>query len=175
MSLRRKRGAAAVAGLVLALAGRASAHEGPPYPIFVDRAIGPYTASLWADPDVGVGTFYVMFDPPAQVADGDPRVVMTTWPASGRLAPVEYATSERSGETHTILGTFDAEEVWSFRFSIEGSAGKGELELDIPVTPPGYGKWDLLIYGAPFLVVAGLWALVAIRKRTGWSPRSARG
>jgi hypothetical protein len=168
--------ALAIVQLVLALAGRALAHEGPPYPIFVDRTAGPYTVSLWADPDVGVGTFYVMFDPPAQVADGDPRVVMTTWPASGRLEPVEYAESERKGETHTLLGTFDAEETWRFRFAISGSRGSGEVELDIPVTPPGYGRWDLLLYGAPFLVVAAIWAVVAIRKRTGWTgERGVRG
>ena len=169
MKLPTALGALLVLGLLPPVA---RAHEGPPYPIFVDRAVGPYTVSLWADPDVGTGTFYVMFDPPALRSDTDPRVTMTTWPSSGRLAPVAYEPRERKRETCTILAELDREEPWTFRFHIEGSAGAGDIEVEIPVTPPGYGRWDLLLYGVPFLLIGALWAIVAVRKRTGWtSPR----
>ena len=40
----------------------AHAHEGPPYPIIVDQPSGPYVITVWADPDVGVGTFYVTLE-----------------------------------------------------------------------------------------------------------------
>ncbi|HEX8293582.1 MAG TPA: hypothetical protein VF570_17600, partial [Pyrinomonadaceae bacterium] len=49
--------------LALACAARAGAHEGPPYPILVDKNLGPSVASVWADPDVGTGTFFVILEP----------------------------------------------------------------------------------------------------------------
>ena len=33
---------------------RALAHEGPPYPIIVNKSAGPCVLSVWADPDVGI-------------------------------------------------------------------------------------------------------------------------
>ncbi|MGV3720338.1 MAG: hypothetical protein ACO1SX_05450, partial [Actinomycetota bacterium] len=45
--------------LLLLSATPALAHQGPPYPIIVDRAVGPYTFTVWADPDVGTATFYM--------------------------------------------------------------------------------------------------------------------
>ncbi|HEX2163472.1 MAG TPA: hypothetical protein VHM02_05945, partial [Thermoanaerobaculia bacterium] len=58
---RRLAAAAAVAaGFAAVLAALpAAAHEGPPYPIVVDRPAGPVLLSVWADPDVGTGTFHV--------------------------------------------------------------------------------------------------------------------
>jgi len=160
---------------IASLAPRALAHEGPPYPVFVDRAVGPYTVSLWADPDVGTGTFYVMFDPPAFRSDSDPSIAMFTWPPMQRLEPKRYEPTVRRGDTYEIYAEFDSEETWSFRFEIRGSAGEGVTEVDIPITPPGYGKWDLLLYGAPFLAIGVLWALVAVRKRTGWTGSRSSG
>ena len=44
--------------LLLACGARVRAHEGPPYPILVDKTLGPCVVSVWSDPDVGTGTFF---------------------------------------------------------------------------------------------------------------------
>jgi hypothetical protein len=36
----------------------------------------------------------------------------------------------------------------------------------VEATPPGYGRWDLLVYVLPFLAVAVLWLLAVLRKRS---------
>jgi hypothetical protein len=40
---------------------------------------------------------------------------------------------------------------------IESSQGGGEATAEVQVTPPGFGRWDLLLYLLPFLLVAFLW------------------
>src|SRR5215510_7571836 len=47
-----------VIGSLLITFRSVSAHEGPPYPIMVDKMIGPCLVSVWADPDVGIGTYF---------------------------------------------------------------------------------------------------------------------
>jgi hypothetical protein len=39
------------------------AHLGPPYPIMQDRKVGPLTVAVWSNPDVGIGSFFVVIDP----------------------------------------------------------------------------------------------------------------
>jgi hypothetical protein len=46
--------------IVLLLARTALAHEGPPFPLFVDQKVDPYVVSLWTDPDVGDALFFVI-------------------------------------------------------------------------------------------------------------------
>ena len=68
------------------VAGDCLAHQGPPYPLLVDRTVGPWIVSVWADPDVGVGTFFVMLDPAPGVAPpGETGVEVRVQPSSGRL------------------------------------------------------------------------------------------
>lgn len=156
--------------LLLSLAGAASAHEGPPFPLFVDQKIDRYTVSLWTDPDVGDALFFVIVSgqlPP------DMQVQIGVQPASGRLPEAFYP-----GERETVSGQvqyralvhFDAEELWRVRVRLQSSAGNAETIATVEATPPGYGRWDLLIYLVPFLAVGVLWAIAMIRKtkrRTG--------
>src|SRR5437762_11995043 len=44
------------------------AHSGPPFPIFSERAVGPYSVAVWADPDTtddgsAAGQFWVLLQP----------------------------------------------------------------------------------------------------------------
>jgi hypothetical protein len=59
---------------------------------------------------------------------------------------------------------FDAEELWQVRIRLEGAGGKAETTATVEVTPPGYGRWDLLVYLMPFLAVGVLWAVAMIKK-----------
>ena len=52
---------------------------------------------------------------------------------------------------------FDAQEYWSVRIRVTGPAGEGELTTQVEATPDDLGKWGLLIYAFPFVLVAALW------------------
>ena len=156
--------------LLLLLAGTANAHEGPPFPLFVDQKVDRYIVSLWSDPDVGDALFFVIVSgqPPP-----DMQVQIGVQPASGRLPEAFYAGERESvsGQVqYRALVHFDAEELWRVRVRLQSSEGNAETITTVEATPPGYGRWDLLVYLVPFLAVGVLWAIAMIRKtkrRTG--------
>jgi len=156
--------------LVLLLAQAALAHEGPPFPLFLDQKVDRYVVSLWTDPDVGDALFFVIVNgqPPP-----DLEVQIGVQPDSGRL-PEAFYTAPRenvSGQVqYRALVHFDAEELWRVRVRLLSAQGNAETVATVEATPPGYGRWDLLVYLLPFLAVGVLWAVAMIRKtrrRTG--------
>ena len=156
--------------IILLMAGTASAHEGPPFPLFVDQKVNPYVVSLWTDPDVGDALFFVIVngEPPP-----DLQVQIGVQPNSGRL-PEAFFTAQResvSGQVqYRALVHFDAEELWRVRVRLLSAQGNAEMVATVEATPPGYGRWDLLVYLLPFLAVGVLWAVAMIKKtkrRTG--------
>ncbi|HSL53542.1 MAG TPA: hypothetical protein VK868_04065 [Pyrinomonadaceae bacterium] len=158
--------------LVLLLTRPTSAHEGPPFPLFVDQKVDRYTVSLWSDPDVGDALFFVIVNSQAQLPT-DLQVQIGVQPASGRL-PEAFYPGEResvSGQVqYRALVHFDAEELWRVRVRLQSSTGNAETSTTVEATPPGYGRWDLLVYLLPFLAVGALWAVAMFRKikrRTG--------
>jgi hypothetical protein len=158
--------------IVLLLAGTALAHEGPPFPLFVDQKVDRYVLSLWSDPDVGDALFFVIVNTPDQLPP-DLQVQIGVQPTSGRL-PEAFYPGEResvSGQVqYRALVHFDAEELWRVRVRLQSSQGSAETSTTVEATPPGYGRWDLLLYLVPFLAVGVLWAIAMIRKikrRTG--------
>ena len=159
-----------VIGALLTGAGQASAHEGPPYPILVDETIGPCPVSVWADPDVGVGTFIIILDPPSGgTIPEDVAVEIGVRPVSGRLAEIRYKAERENLRGRTQFKAeipFDAEERWSTRILLKSSRGGGEATVEVEVTPPGYGRWDLLLYLFPFLAVGFLWLKSFLRGRS---------
>jgi hypothetical protein len=71
---------------------------------------------------------------------------------------------------YRALVHFDAEELWRVRVRLLSAQGNAETIATVEATPPGYGRWDLLVYFLPFLAVGVLWAVAMIRKtkrRTG--------
>ena len=150
------------------------AHEGPPFPLFVDRKVDPYVISVWTDPDVGTGLFFVVLSTPD--APPDLRVQIGVQPASGRL-PESFYNAEREqvqGQVqYRAEVQFDAEEIWQVRVRLESSGGNAETTATVEVTPPGYGRWDLLVYLMPFLAVGVLWAVAMIRKHKRPRPGSS--
>ncbi|HEX8337666.1 MAG TPA: hypothetical protein VF621_13110, partial [Pyrinomonadaceae bacterium] len=102
--------------LALACATRAGAHEGPPYPILVDKTLGPSVASVWADPDVGTGTFFIILEPhQGDTLPEDIRVEVVVRPADGH-APEAAHAAEREGVRGRVQYKaevpFDAEGPW---------------------------------------------------------------
>jgi len=125
--------------------------------------------SVWTDPDVGTGTFFVIVNaPPGGAIPGDLKVQIGVQPTSGRLAEVMYpAVREdlRGQVQYKALVQFDAQELWRVRVQLHSAQSTGEAIATVEATPPGLGRWDLLVYLAPFLAVGFLWAVAILRKR----------
>lgn len=154
------------------LAPRAAAHEGPPYPILVDEVVAGYTLSIWADPDVGTGTFYYYVDAPEGHSPTDVRIEVRAEPTD-KLAPEVRGFSETAEprEPFQLIGKlpFAHRGEWPTTFLLH-PAGDDERELgrltyDLSVTPPGLGPADILLYAFPFLVVGGLWLRILLANR----------
>jgi hypothetical protein len=58
---------------------------------------------------------------------------------------------------YKALADFDRDEFWRIRLVLQSSQGSSEILSRVEATPPGFGRWDLLLYLLPFLAVAFLW------------------
>lgn len=155
--------------MALLPAGRATAHEGPPFPLLVDQQIGPRLVSVWGDPDIGTATFFVVMEP---VDDGElpasTRVRIGVRPVSGRLDEVVYDAEPqrvRYGARYVAQPELDRGEMWRVRVVVEGPEG-GELTVEVEATPDGtIGPIGLVVYLVPFLAVGLLWLKAVLRRR----------
>jgi hypothetical protein len=147
--------------LWLLLPKPASAHNGPPFPIIENMKVGTSTVALWTHPDVGTGAFYVFVEPaPGATVPDDLKITIGVQPVTGRLAETFYEAQrvKSHGQVeYNAVANFDRQELWHVRLVIQSSQGSGEATAQVEVTPPGFGRWDLLLYLLPFLIVAFLW------------------
>ena len=155
--------------LLLEMSKPASAHNGPPFPIIENKKVGPCIVALWTHPDVGTGAFYVFVEPvPGGAIPDDLKVKIGVRPVTGRL-PEKFYDAERvksRGQVqYNAQADFDRQELWTVRLVLQSSQGGGEATADVEVTPPGFGRWDLLLYLLPFLAVAFLWVLGVSRAK----------
>ena len=155
--------------LLLALPMPAGAHNGPPFPIIENKKVGPCIVALWTHPDVGTGAFYVFVEPvPGSAIPNDLKVKIGVRPVTDRL-PEKFYDAERvksHGQVqYNAQADFDRQELWTVRLVLQSSQGGGEATANVEVTPPGFGRWDLLLYLLPFLVVAFLWILGVSRAK----------
>lgn len=160
-------------GLLLTLAlifpTSVSAHNGPPFPIIENKKIGPCVVALWTHPDVGTGAFYVFVEPtPGAAIPNDLKIEIGVQPVTGRLPEVFYSAEHVKSHgpvQYNAQAQFDKQELWRVRLVLHSSQGGGEATAQVEVTPPGFGRWDLLFYFSPFLLVAFLWFRGIMRAR----------
>ena len=158
--------------LALLLCGPSAwAHSGPPFPILVDQRVGPYVASVWTDPDIGTGTFFVVLETPeGRKLPAKTAVRIGVQPVSKRLPEVLYAAEPQTVEEGARFYTavkFDQGGMWHTRVLIESPAGDGELKADVEPTPDGIlGPFASLVYAIPFLGVGFLWIKATLRRRS---------
>jgi hypothetical protein len=150
---------------------RVRAHDGPPYAILVDKPLGHCCMiSVWGDPDVGIGTFFIIVEPPPNgTIPDDVKITLAVQPASGRLPEARYAATHealRNQVQYKAEVPFDAQEMWRVRVMLESAQGSGEISTEVEVTPPGYGGWGILLYLFPFVAVGILWARAILYRRT---------
>jgi len=154
--------------VVLASALPALAHDGPPYPILVDHAIADCDLSIWADPDVGTGTFYFYINEVGRERPIDRPIRVRVQPTDGRLDVAEH-DSELADDDEPFQRIaevpFDARGTWSVEFVVAGPEDTETVELDVEVTPPGLGEIDVLWFLFPFLAIGFIWIKVVLKKR----------
>jgi hypothetical protein len=148
----------------------ALAHNGPPFPLFENKRVGPCIAALWTHPDVGTGTFFVILDPsPGGRIPDDVKVQIGVRPVTGRLPEKLYTATRENLRGQVQFGTavdFDADEMWKVRLIVSSKTmGSGESMAEVEATPTGLGRWDLLWYVSPFLGAGFLWIRALGRKR----------
>lgn len=160
--------------LALPFSPRVRAHSGPPFPIVSDQEAGPYTISIWTDPDAtddGTpgGQFWVIVsmrddsDVPA-----DTRVHVTIRPLSREGPPLDGFAEPVNGlvSRQFIALLMDHEGPFAVRAAIDGPKGSAVVDSQVDATydlrpPPAM----LAVYLAPFLLLAGLWVKAMLRRR----------
>lgn len=155
----------------------AHAHEGPPFPIIVDERVGSYVVSVWTDPDIGTGTFFVVLEPlQGERLPQGTAVRIGVRPVSGRLNEMVYEAEPQPvsyGERHYAEVGFDRGEMWRIRVQLSGPAGGGELFAEVEATPDGtIGPVGLLLYALPFVAVGFLWLKAVMRRRSAEGPQA---
>jgi hypothetical protein len=159
----------ATATLALLLALPAKAHNGPPFPIIENRRMAGCVIALWTHPDIGTGTFFVLVDPtPGSKIPDDLKAEIGIQPENGRLAEVLYPAvrqDTRGQVEYFASAQFDRDEFYRVRLVLRSSQGTEEALSRVEATPPGYGRWDLLLFLLPFLAVAFLWFRGMSRRR----------
>jgi len=157
--------------LLLMLSTPANAHNGPPFPIIENQKVGPCVVALWTHPDVGTGAFYVFVEPaPGGTLPSDLKIQIGVQPLTGRLPETFYAAQRvksRGQVQYNAQAQFDRQELWRIRLLVQSAQGSGEATAQVEVTPPGFGRWDLLFFLLPFLLVAFLWfrGISRVRRR----------
>jgi hypothetical protein len=97
---------------------------------------------------------------PGGTVPHDLKIKIGVQPVTGRLAETFYEAErvKSHGQAqYNAQANFDRQELWRVRLVIQSSQGDGEAITQVEVTPPGFGRWDLLLYLLPFLLVAFLW------------------
>ena len=142
-------------------------HSGPPFPILVDQRVGPYVASVWTDPDIGTGTFFVILEAPKGGSlPARTAVRIGVQPVTKRLPEVLYEAAPqpvKEGARYFAQVKFDQGGMWHTRVLIDGN----ELRADVEPTPDGIlGPFASLVYALPFLGIGFLWIKAVLRRRS---------
>jgi hypothetical protein len=144
--------------LLLISFSSAFAHEGPPYPILIDQKVFENRLSIWADPDVGEGTFQFFLE------DGNLKELAFTAIEIRAVSPkgIEdkqtYQAKHSSDDKLVAILPFSSEGLWTLSVILKRPDGNWEqVIVKVEVTPPGPSKLEFAIYTLPFLVAAFFW------------------
>jgi hypothetical protein len=184
-----RRSRAAVAALtILGAAQSLHGHSGPPFPIVTDAVRGPYTISIWTDPDAtddGTpgGQFWIVITSSSSggTVPGDTRATVSVRASS---APSPSQAAVRSTRTEPVRGDvanqfgavlMDHEGPYTVHVEVTGPMGNADLDAMVDATydlrPPPY---MLAWYLVPFLLAGLLWTRLLLRRRAAPRHRPAK-
>ncbi len=152
--------------LLVLLPQTALAHTGPPYVVVPDQRVGPYTLTVWADPDVGRGSFII-----EAMADDAPlpeatQVRLRAQPAAGGAEVRADAARQTTNDGRVFVAElpFASEGQWQAMLTIDGPQGRIEQPFSLEVTPALESWLTSLLCLVPFAALAGLW-IVGLRRQ----------
>jgi hypothetical protein len=172
-----------VALVLVAVPAALGAHSGPPFPIVTDAVRGPYTISIWTDPDATDdgspgGQFWVVLGLAKEArVPTDTRVTVSARPVGspdqyGRRSPraataaVAAPIRDDTGNQFASL-VMDHEGPYEVQVEIDGPLGGAVIDSRVDATydlrPPPY---MLARYLIPFLLAGFLWTRLLLRRRT---------
>ena len=177
-----------VAVVVLVAQRTLFAHSGPPFPIVTDAVRGPYTISIWTDPDAtdnGVpgGQFWIVINPSSTSATlaADTRATISVQPSTPPSPSQATAHATRTepvrGDITNQFGAvlMNREGPYAVHVEVTGPMGAASIDTMVDATydlrPAPY---MLVWYLFPFLVAGFLWTRLLLRRRTGLAPPKTR-
>jgi hypothetical protein len=174
-----RRARACLAALAVIVPATLSAHSGPPFPILTDAMRGPYTISIWTDPDAtdnGTpgGRFWIVINSSTRGATlpADTRATVSVRPSSPPSPPQAAVQLTRTepvrGDVTNQFGAvlMDHEGPFAVHVDVTGSLGQARVDAMVDATydlrPPPY---MLAWYLFPFLLAGFLWTRLLLRRR----------
>jgi hypothetical protein len=163
--------------VLLAMAVSARAHSGPPFPIVTEAVHGPYTISIWTDPDATDdgspgGQFWIVIASSGKgtAVPAETRATVSVRPvgATEMLPQRRSVTTPVRGDVTNQFGAvvMDHEGPYAVRVEVTGPGGNAIVDTTVDATydlrPPPY---MLAWYLAPFLLVGFLWTRLLLRRR----------
>ena len=164
------------------------AHSGPPFPIVTDAMRGPYTISIWTDPDAtdnGTpgGQFWIVIASSTTGATlpADTRATVSVRPSAppspSQAAVKSTRTEPVRGDVTNQFGAvlMDHEGPFAVRVDVTGALGHANVDAMVDATydlrpPPYMVAW----YLTPFLLVGFLWTRLLLRRRSAPAPPKHR-
>ena len=159
----------------LALSVPLNAHNGPPFPVITDRAVGNYIVSLWADPDASDegdadGRFWVMVKPLAKGTPlpADTVVQISIWPVEHRESiRIETAKPDQNEPARrTAAFVINHEGKYGVNATIAGPLGPGEVDAVVDAQYDARPRPALIaIFALPFVLIGFVWVKLLLRRR----------
>jgi hypothetical protein len=177
-------GGFALALAVLLLHRGLAAHDGPPFPIVSHNISGPYSISVWTDPDTtddgsAGGQFWVMIDPArgGDVVPSDVHAIVTIRPldreGSPLMARAAFVNQDPSRQFATVV--MDHEGRFAVHVDVESASGRVSVDSDVQATYDlRPSRFMLVIYLLPFLLAGFLWTTLLVRRRRALARARAR-
>lgn len=154
------------------------AHSGPPFPIVTDAVRGPYTISIWTDPDAtddGTpgGQFWIVIAPSTKGAmlPADTRATVSVRPSALSSSPATVHSTRTEPVRGDVTNQFgavlmDHEGRYAVHVEVSGAMGLASMDAMVEATydlrPPPY---MLIWYLFPFVFAGLLWTRLLLRRR----------
>ena len=152
--------------IYLILTGIAFSHSGTSYPILVDRKISNTNLTIWADPDLSKGSFFIYLDGELK-SEAIINIKANPTDDTNHILKSEAKLSNEKPERSTYIAIlpFDRATNWNIEFSIIlKNKNSAIISIPLEVIPPGPNKLEFAIYLLPFLLVGLILLRIIITK-----------
>lgn len=167
---------AALWGTTLVLPPVAQAHLGPPFPVITDQPVPGYKVTVLTNPDTTQAVAYVVLER-TKGAPGPAIAAVDLWiqPLDRHTARSSYQGARefsRDTERFYVQPNFDAVGEWYLGANLHFANGVTyRFVTNVDATPPGIGRFGVLLFALPMLAFGTLFVLVVSRRKRAKSRR----